>query len=394
MNNAVSLSTLNDRQKIWLSQISYLNINSLGRQKIENGGLKVSELVNYLEKPEKPFAGNAMIGDKNYASIAEAIMDYKEFPSKIEMLNTIVENGLGDLTIVDISEEKKVMSTGFQALTFEDSYGNKGISYRGSDFDFSKGGAMDWLEGDLLEYFKNDSSQVKEAMEYFEKNKSQTGNNYLYGHSLGGNLTSHVYVEKYNEINEAFTINGNPINQKLIDTDEKVAAFNNPKYNCNVICGDIIGHLKSCESYQNNVKYIKNNNEMKKSFISAHIVQSATYDENGNFVNVSKEEMKKEMGSMEIAFVRFTQNVREALNKIGTKFEHMKESFKEYKDSVLKHFNKKSEELGYKKGEVSKEEFQTAARQAELEEIARIQELINNKQKEEVQDYEDGIKTR
>ena len=58
----------------------------------------------------------------------------------------------------------------------------------------------------------------------------------------------------------------------------------------------------------------------------------------------------------------------------------MKDSFKEYKDSVLKHFDKKSEELGYKKGEVSKEEFQEAARLAEIEEIEKTRNLINSNQ--------------
>ena len=115
--------------------------------------------------------------------------------------------------------------------------------------------------------------------------KKTSGHNFLYGHSLGGNLTSHTFVENYEEINQAFIINGNPINQRLIDTPEKREAFNNKhKFQCNIICGDIVGMFKNYETYKNNVNYVCNNHLMNKSFISAHLVQSASYDEEGNFI--------------------------------------------------------------------------------------------------------------
>ena len=48
MNNNLDLGKLNDRQKIWLSQVSYLNINAQGRNLIANGGINIYELKNYL----------------------------------------------------------------------------------------------------------------------------------------------------------------------------------------------------------------------------------------------------------------------------------------------------------------------------------------------------------
>lgn len=351
MNDNISLNNLTDRQKIWLSQISYLNINEQGRNKILNGGMTLHELEGYIIESNKPFVGNAWLGDEKFNSIAGTMTGENDFPTQLDVLNSLIACGLGDLTITNVSDEqKKISSSGFQALTFQDSYGNTGISYRGSDFDFSKGGIRDWVESDVLEYFKNDSTQRKEALEYFNANKNQNGNNYVYGHSLGGNLTSHVYSENYSEINEAFVINGNPINQKLLDTPEKVEAFNDSKkYNCNIICGDIVGHFKSCKSYENNVNYIRNNETMKLNAISSHLVQAATFDENGNFIKVSKEEMKEKTGFVMDSLMKFVQQVREVMNDIENKLDKTKDDirqrFEEYRDNLYDSFNKKIKEL-------------------------------------------------
>ena len=258
MNSNITLDKLSDKQKIWLSQLSYVEISSAGREKIASEGIKVSELIEYLAGPDKPFNGNASMGDEVFKELGSRLLGTDGYPTQKEVVEELINNNLGELIVTDISKEQLFLSSGFQALAFIDNAGNRGISYRGSDFDFNKGGVRDWLESDMLEYFTNDSTQRKEALEFFEKNKDLSGNNYIYGHSLGGNLTSHVYLENYEEIANAFTINGNPINQKLLDTPEKIAAFNDPdKYDCNVICGDIVGHFKSTSKYNDNVKYIK-----------------------------------------------------------------------------------------------------------------------------------------
>ena len=57
--NKVNLENINDLQKTWLTQISYLNISEEGRNKISNGGLFVYELYEYLEDANAFFAGNA-----------------------------------------------------------------------------------------------------------------------------------------------------------------------------------------------------------------------------------------------------------------------------------------------------------------------------------------------
>jgi hypothetical protein len=275
-----------------------------------------------------------------------------------------------------------MVSSGFQAITFQDHFGNTGISYRGSDFDLSTGGVRDWVEADMLEYFLNGSTQSKEAIQYFNDNKNQNGNNYIYGHSLGGNLTSHVYVQHYNEIQEAFTINGNPINQSLLDTPEKIAAFNDPKkYNCNIICGDIVGHLKDYELYEDNVKYIKNNDTMTDSFVTAHMVQAATIDSEGNFVYDTKEQSISKMDGALKFFTKFTQTTREIFNQIEDKMDLIKngeKTFDDYKETALNWFKKKINEIDKIKDQKLQTQFKQASEFVETEILEQIEGYIYN----------------
>lgn len=406
MNNMINLENLTDRQKILLSQISYLDINLEGRNKIASGGIYVSELKEYLKNPETPFCGDAWLGEGGFNFVASGVVGKDNIPSRADVVDELITAGLGSLKITNVSNNQKFSSSGFQALTLKDSADNVAISYRGSDFDFSSGGIRDWVESDLLEYFKNDSTQRGEALEYFEANKNQNGKNYLYGHSLGGNLTSHVYLQHYDEVQEAFTINGNPINQKLINTPERVAAFNDSKkYNCNIICGDVVGHLKSYELYKDNVNYIKNNDSMKESFVSAHMVQSATFDHTGNFVQTTEEEMIQKMGSFKTKFLQVIKNIREAMNDMQNKIDKFntagKISFERYKDEVYTslqnkiekfRFNKSStDEMSYSNNNELKNRFKNAAMLSEKIEIEQLQKQIaeNRLMKSEI--FDDSI---
>lgn len=339
---SINLENINDVQKNLLTQISYLNINDDGRRKILNGGISVAELYNYLDTPDAVFVGDNHLPQDITKKVIDTVIGEECFLTHKQLLDILVNNGLGDLVVINISEKQNILSNGFQALTFVDSYGSRGFSYRGSDFGLFQGAVRDWVEADILEYFTGTSSQIKEALAYFNENKNSEGKNFLYGYSLGGNLVSHNYLNNHNEIREAFIINGNPLNQKLLDTQEKIAAFNDPeKYHCNIIGGDIIGHLKSSQLYKNNVRYIKNNDLLANSPVASHMVLSSTYDEYGNFVYIDEQEMIKEMGSGYRVLVSICQNIRELLNKMESTISkpEYKRLFEIYRNSTLKHFD-------------------------------------------------------
>jgi hypothetical protein len=330
------INELNDMQKTYLTQMSYLDVNEAGMEKIRSDGMTVSEMKQYLAEPEAAFCGTACLNQSGFDKTAGALLGDDHVPTNAELLQQLEDMGLGDLRITDIAADSQ---TGFQAMAFEDPTGNTGISYRGSDLDLGRGAIKDWLKADFLEYFTGDSEQAQQAMAFFDRNRNDNGQTFVCGHSLGGNLTSHVFAERHEEIGEAFTINGNPINQKALDTQEKIDAFNSSKYNCNMVCGDVVSNLKSFEAYQGNVHYIKNNDSMNPSLLSAHLVQSASLDENGNFVQSDQSEMRNRLGKLGDKCMGFIQGVREMLNDIenraATLGDDFKQKFSQYKESFM-----------------------------------------------------------
>lgn len=316
MDKKINLETLNDFQKIWLSDLAYVDLKEDGYKKILEQGLTLEEAREYIKNPTLPVTGDMFLGTKNFNFFAEKILGNDNYPSKVDVIDVLIKSGLGDLKIIHTSDYPTLYPSGFQALTFEDSYGNIGISYRGSDMLFTSSVLREWIQSNFLEFFSNNSQQAKEAIQYFSEHKTEDKNNYIYGHSLGGNLVSHVYLKYYKNIKQAFSINGTPINQKLIDTDDRIAAFNNKnKFSFNVVCGDVVSQLKSCEVYKDNVNYIKNNNTMEQSFLSAHMIQAASFDENGNFIKISAKEMLEKTKIISLKMINLARFTRENIDK-------------------------------------------------------------------------------
>lgn len=319
MNDKINFENLNDLQKTWISELSYVDLTEEGYKKIIEGGLTVKALKQYVKNPDLPFCGDILLGAKKFNALSAAVLGNDHFPTKLDIVNALIENGLSNLKIKHTSDYPTPFASSFQALTLEDDFGNTAISYRGSDLYISNIIVREWLESNILEYFSDTSTQVKEAIEYFKDHKNLNGNNYIYGHSLGGNLVSHVYLDCHDEFKEAFSINGTPINQKLIDTEEKKKAFNDKKFRFNVVCGDLIGQLKSCEAYKDNVNYIQNNNSMKAPALSSHLIQSSTFDKKGNFVKITEQEMENKIGRFTFKIINLSKITREKLNGIDFK---------------------------------------------------------------------------
>ena len=270
-NKDVSLSNLTDKQKTLLSQFSYIdvNINKYEKLKSIDKNITISDLENILSNPDEPYVGDA----------ATAIdITVGKVSTEKELIHELKNEGLGDLKITDIVQDSK---TGFTGYSFQDSNNNTGIAYRGTDLNTFIQDCM----ANAQEYIADTSSQAEQAKQFYYKNRSSNGNNYLYGHSLGGNLAEHVYLEDHENVASAFTINAYPINQDLLNTEDKINAFNNSeKFECNVIGGDWVSELRNTSKYSENINYIKNNDVLKDNIISDHLPEMATYNENGNFV--------------------------------------------------------------------------------------------------------------
>lgn len=325
MNNKINFDHMNDEQKTFLTLMPYIDINEEGLNKIcNNDFVNVSELRKYLKNPEQPYFGKLFL-DKQGLTKFDSLRG-KDSPLSAtdeEMINHMIEIGLGDIQLIGIRNESGVFCTGFRALALKDDKDNVGISYCGSHFDATNGAIREWLEANILEYFRGTSSQVKQAQDFFNEYKHQNGNTYIFGASLGGNLSQHIYNQHYREIAYVFTVNGNPINQKAINTPEKIAAFNNPeKASFNIICGDVVSLLKNCDLYPDTVHYVKNNGKFRDlGGLESHLLESAKYDKNHNFVQTTREEALEMVAPIFDKFTAFARNVRETLNDIENKHE-------------------------------------------------------------------------
>ena len=189
------------------------------------------------------------------------------------------EAGLGHLEIVDYANNNETGShSGFCAIAFRDpDNGNRGMSFRGTE-NLDK-----LLEKNQVDMADNihtaltgDSVQKQEAVEFFEKNKAPYGDNYLFGHSKGGELASEVYAEYYDQVREMHVINPQPINPHQL-TEEQRKALKSDKVDVVIIDGDTVHSLGGWPYSEDNTRIIENN-KTDESFFGPHMLGSAKLD--------------------------------------------------------------------------------------------------------------------
>ena len=181
--------------------------------------------------------------------------------------------------------------SGFAAIAFEDIYtGERGMSFRGTENLDKMGSDIGGvISGDKkaddainsqIDMIDNastaitgDSAQAQEAIAFYEKNRSEDGDNYLYGHSKGGELAAEVFSEYHDEIQQVHVINPQPINWASL-TEEQKKAFNSGKFDAVVVDGDLVWLLGGVP-YP--VRIIENNGN-SDGFFGPHELTSAKYD--------------------------------------------------------------------------------------------------------------------
>lgn len=289
-NNKVTLDNLTDYQKSLLMSLSYVDVDMKQFKDLKQNGteITISDLNSILSNPDATYLGSLDInGLTNFVTGVNT--------SSSELLKQLVDSGLGNLNIVDIVHDSK---SGLHAMCFSDDLNNRGFSFRGTDVQHISNLVQDSytdLEGFLL----NDTAQVYQANNFFEQHSNNDGKNHLYGHSLGGFLVENIYANNHENIKNAFVVSPLHINQQKLDTQDKINAFNNPeKFSCYCTGGDYISHFNRPNLFQNGIKYLQNNNAVKNNFIGNHLIESASFDENGNFITTSKEEAYKDHKSL------------------------------------------------------------------------------------------------
>jgi len=240
-----SMQNLSDKDNHLLTQLSYQS-----HQLSKYEGMTISEIKEYLEYLESQ---NIEV-DKGFK----------------KAINQTAES-LGDLKIKASTTDD---ITGFGAVAFEDPNGNTGISYRGTD-GIKKESINDWVDNAVAS--SGYSIQIQQALDFYEKYSDPNGNNYLYGHSKGGNLAEAVYVENFEKIEGVHLLNPQPLNPYSLTTSQ-LLAMQDKKVDIVIVEGDYVFWLGNLPSY-GNIRVMKNT-----TGTNAHTFNASRYDENGNFV--------------------------------------------------------------------------------------------------------------
>ena len=278
----ISLNNLTDKQNSLLTSLAYLDIDFQKFRELRQTKSKItiSDLKTILANPNRNYLGDLNISKSTQLGVGTTNLD---------LIQELENSGLGNLEIVDFSEDK---ITGFHAICFRDDEAHTGFSYRGTDVKSFSSLAKDSLS-DFEAFVFNNTEQVDQAQYFFETHANPNGNNQVYGHSLGGFLAENVYLQNHNLINRAFVINPLHINSQLLDTEEKTNAFNSDKFSCYVTGGDYVSSINEPTTFQDNVHYVQNNGQVYNNLIGNHLIEAAQFDETGTFVETTKEEAFK-----------------------------------------------------------------------------------------------------
>lgn len=292
---STNLDELGSNYQRELTQLSYLDITEEGQAIIndKNSSITVSELRQYLSEPDHVSYGN-FGGTTEISQKMSEFISGQQMTTDADILDKLEAYGMGDLKVVAIKDDPE---TGLQAMCFEDEHGNRGFSFRGTDFNFEKGCFKgDIVQGDVGEWLTGDSPAAQKAVDFFREYKNDNGENHLYGHSLGGNMVSHVFAENHNDVEMAFTFAGLGIHTDDL-SPEQLEAFNSEKFNCWIPEGDVIGMLKDFSAYSDRVFFCDVSDEYTRNPVSSHIAQSSDTGTE-NLKQISREDAEQLMDKM------------------------------------------------------------------------------------------------
>ena len=237
---------------------------------------------------------------------------------KIESLITKVEHyGLKSLEIVDYTNNNPPngSGSGFCGIAFKDANGNVGISYRGTENMFVNNKNQSDMIDNILASIFGKSEQIREANEFFQANKDPNGNNYLFGHSKGGNLSLNTYVSNSDEIKKVNVVNAQPLNDYVLTESQRKALLDNEKINATIIEGDIISFI-GLPGYLYRLVTFDPSSTEEHEFDDNHSIWSILFD-GVNYVDSNRQYYKSEMGAKQLALSAFMSYAVEGIQKWG-----------------------------------------------------------------------------
>ncbi|WP_026478300.1 DUF2974 domain-containing protein [Alkaliphilus transvaalensis] len=306
MNGKTNLE-LTDRQYLLLAALAYLDVsNEEDRKQYDETielqkGKNITELTQHIKDEEDKIA----LYERHYNGT------YKENEEGQLILmegGSIGLNGKDEFTfeyILDEISKDPLLSrlvikdhvndnlradndkgTGFVGYAFEDpETGAVFFAFRGSEEDINPFKAIDW-KNNFFYSLISESIQYQPAKDFFDKNKTKDGINYLAGHSLGGSLVQYILALEDNAIGRA--LNGKGLSP--------LALLRNPSMYFKLMNADFINYatyddfVSSALLHIGKRIYVSMQEGSINGFIDPHYLFPFEFDENGSLMG--KEEIR------------------------------------------------------------------------------------------------------
>ena len=273
----IHLKNILDKQEVLLMKLAYLDIDieKYEELKFEGNEITVSDLSNLLINPNNSYLG--LTEEQIESCLGNIKIDTQE-----EVIKELKENGLGDLKVRDMASDPQI---NFKAIAFEDDFRNIGMTFSGTDFNTM---AMD-EDSNLPTHLVENEEQIEAAQIFFKANKTPGCSHHLYGHSLGGNLATNLYIENLNDIDSTYVVNALPVKkEKVKDATILKALSDSERYDNVVIGGDCASQLEDQSDYWFNITYVQNNDKLNNNLLANHLLECATYEWDENYITTSK----------------------------------------------------------------------------------------------------------
>jgi hypothetical protein len=227
----MALDQLTDEEKNLLLQLSYIDLPA--NLKIDDKNTyTLQEIITKIEQNNTP------VDEDRLANLQSYLENHQNSP-----LNSVRLTGYQNHNPNEANNTNGTSESGFVGYAIKDGDGNGAVLFRGSEslgnWDHLR---TDW-KGNVEAGVSIETQQHREALEFYEKNVAMMeGGITIYGHSKGGNLGSHVYVNDLRDNVNAYIVNGAPLWWFNLSDDQK-AALKGDRFTFITYEGDFVSHL-------------------------------------------------------------------------------------------------------------------------------------------------------
>ncbi|MCR8643650.1 hypothetical protein NV379_13415 [Paenibacillus sp. N1-5-1-14] len=274
---SINMNDLTDEEKYFLLELSYIDlsnrppISSSNKPSIRDALVYIATHDTKKDNIEKI---NLLIN--KYDTM---IIENKTALSDVRLIGYENHNPTGNPTVNDKS--------GFVGYALEDSNGNRGVLFRGSELGTSLDldEWIDWSDN-ADSSLTGTSKQVEQANAFFDKYKVEGGTNSIYGHSKGNNLGAEVFLNNLDMDIYAYSVNGQPVYWNDL-TEKQREALRGDRYTFIVHNRDFISDIGHVE-YVDRVVNLKGISWKSFNPMYPHSLESVEFDLNGNFKSSRK----------------------------------------------------------------------------------------------------------